>query len=62
MQCMNMNGSDKPVDFETHVFARKQTDGRFSIKKRCRHECDKINQNKPLLNQRRGGAGRKSKV
>lgn len=51
--------SEKPVSRETHDFEWKQADSRFSVDKRRDHERDKIDQHKPDLNQRRGGAGRK---
>lgn len=53
--------SDKPVSRETHDFAWKQADGRFSVEKRREHERQKIEQLQPKLNQRAGGAGRKPK-
>ena len=54
--------SDKPVSRETHDFAWKQADGRFSYYKRRRHEHDKIKKKQPLLNSRGGGGGRKPKI
>lgn len=53
--------SDKPVSSDTHDFAWKQADARFSVDARREHERQKIEQHQPKLNQRAGGAGRKSK-
>lgn len=53
--------SEKPVGRETHDFEWKQADGRFSVEARRDHERAKIEQHKPSLNQRAGGAGRKPK-
>ena len=51
--------SNKPVSRETHDFEWKVADGRFSVDKRRKHEAEKIEKHKPILNLRAGGAGRK---
>jgi hypothetical protein len=51
--------SEKKINRRTHIFKWKQADGRFSTEKRLDHERKRIKQNKPRLNQREGGGGRK---
>ena len=50
--------SNKPISRDTHHFAWKEADGRFSAEKRRDHERRKIKEKKPPLNIRSGGGGR----
>jgi hypothetical protein len=51
----------KKLDLEVHWFESKEADGRSTSRTRRQHESSKIDRHKPLLNQRRGGGGRKAR-